>query len=450
MGRIKSTPSDALTYNPNEPRYWERDQLETEINRIFDICHGCRLCFNLCPSFPALFGAIDHAGTEDVRDLKPDQKQRVVDLCYQCKLCEVRCPYTPRDGHEFQVDFPRLIMRARAVHGRERGVPLRDRILGNPDRIGKMGTLAPRLANVACRGSFQRMMMERLLGIHRDKIMPDFASEKFTTWVERNGLPAAPAQPSMKVAVFHTCFVNYYNPAPGKALIRVLEKNGCQIASPPQNCCGMPAIDAGDIPFAQKEARQNVANLLPLVRSGYRIAAINPTCSMMLRREYPELVGTPEAKEIANAAADPHELLDELRRAGKFNRDFHSSPGTIAYHVPCHLKAQNIGLRSRQLLRQVPGTEITTVDACTAHDGIWAMKKENFELSMKYGERAFAPLREAHAAVMVTDCPLAAIQIQQATGTRPLNPAEILARAYERDGFPNSVQPVSSAVSEKS
>jgi Fe-S oxidoreductase len=212
----------------------------------------------------------------------------------------------------------------------------------------------------------------------------------------------------------------------------------------------MPAIDAGDIAFAQKEARQNVANLLPLARSGYRIAAINPTCSMTLRREYPELVGTPEAKEIANAAADPHELLDELRRAGKFNRDFHSSPGTIAYHVPCHLKAQNIGLRSRQLLRQIPGTEITTVDACTAHDGIWAMKKENFELSMKYGERAFAPLREAHAAVMVTDCPLAAIQIQQATGTRPLNPAEILARAYERDGFPNSVQPVSSAVSEKS
>ncbi len=451
MARIESKPTDALSYNPNEPRYWDRAKLNVELNRVFDICHGCRLCFNLCPSFPALFEAIDHLGTEDVRDLSDEQKQRVIDLCYECKLCEVRCPYTPRDGHEFQLDFPRLIMRARAVNGRERGIPLRDRILGDPDRVGKLGTAIPRLANLACRGSLQRLIMEKLLGIHRRKIMPDFTRERFTSWIERNGLPPAPAEPAMKVAIFHTCFVNYYNPAPGIALVRVLHKNGCQIASPPQNCCGMPAIDAGDIAFAQQEARQNIASLLPVVRSGYRIAAINPTCSMTLRREYPNLVGTPEAQEIANAAADPHELLDELRRKGKFNRAFRSSPGKIAYHVPCHLKAQNIGLRSRQLLRQIPGTEVITVDACTAHDGTWAMKRENFELSMKYGERAFVPMREAHAAVMATDCPLAAIQIEQGTGVRPLNPVEILAQAYEPDGFANPVDSAPAAqISDKS
>jgi glycerol-3-phosphate dehydrogenase subunit C len=439
MARIESKPTDALSYNPNEPRYWDREKLNVELNRVFDICHGCRLCFNLCPAFPALFEAIDRVGTEDVRDLKDEQKQRVIDLCYECKLCEVRCPYTPRDGHEFQVDFPRLIMRARAVNGRQRGIPLRDRILGDPDRVGKLGTAMPRLANFACRGSLQRLLMEKLLGIHRQKIMPDFARERFTRWIERHGLPPAPAEPAMKVAIFHTCFVNYYNPAPGMALVEVLHRNACQMVSPPQNCCGMPAIDAGDIAFAQKQARQNIDTLLPFVRSGYRVAAINPTCSMALRREYPNLVDTPEAREIARAAADPHELLDELRRQGRFNRAFRSSPGKVAYHVPCHLKAQNIGLRSRQLLRQIPGIEVITVDACTAHDGIWAMKKENFELSMNYGERAFAPMREAHAAVMATDCPLAAIQIEQGTGTRPLNPVEILARAYEPDGFPNPV-----------
>jgi len=160
-----------------------------------------------------------------------------------------------------------------------------------------------------------------------------------------------------------------------------------------------------------------------------------------MRGEYPNLLDSPEAREVAAAVADPHELLYELRRAGKFNRDFRSTPGTVAYHLPCHLKAQNIGFRSRDLMRQIPGAEVTTVDACTAHDGTWAMKKEFFELSMKWGEKAFAGMRDAGANVAATDCPLAAIQIEQATGIRPLNPAEILARAYEPDGFPTPVAP---------
>jgi Fe-S oxidoreductase len=181
--------------------------------------------------------------------------------------------------------------------------------------------------------------------------------------------------------------------------------------------------------------------LLPLARQGYKIAAINPTCSLTLRREYPTLVGTPEARELAAAVVDPGELLYGLRREGKFNRDFRSTPGKVAYHVPCHLKAQAVGLRGRDLLRQIPGAEVTTVDACTAHDGTWAMKREFFELSMKWGEKAFNGMREAAADFMATDCPLAAIQIEQGTGIRPFNPVELLARAYEPDGFANPVPP---------
>jgi glycerol-3-phosphate dehydrogenase subunit C len=284
-------------------------------------------------------------------------------------------------------------------------------------------------------------MMEKLVGIHRDKKLPEFASETFEKWVRRTGLPAAPTEPAAKVALFHTCFVNYYNTAPGKALVAVLAKNGCEVVSPSQNCCGMPALDGGDVEFAQREARQNVASLLPLARQGYRIAAINPTCSLTMRAEYPNLLDTAEARELAKAVVDPHELLYELRRAGKFNRDFRSTPGKIAHHIPCHLKAQNVGYRSRDLMRQIPGTEISTVDACTAHDGTWAMKKEFFELSLKSGEKAFEGMREAEANIMISDCPLAAIQIEQATGTRPLNPVEVLARAYEPDGFPTPLQP---------
>jgi Fe-S oxidoreductase len=440
MSRIQSRPTDGLSYNPNEPKYWEPDKLAGEIDRVFDICHGCRLCFNLCPAFPTLFEAIDHKG-DDVRALSAAERDRVVELCYGCKLCEVRCPYTPRDGHEFQLDFPRLMLRARAVNGRAKGLGLRQKVLGDPDRLGKLGSVLPSLSNWACRNPVQRAMMETLLGISREKKLPEFAGESFEAWLRRTGIPPEPAEPVAKVAIFHTCFVNYYNPAPGRAAVEVLARNRCAIASPAQNCCGMPALDGGDIAFAQNLARANVAAMLPLVRQGYKIAAINPTCSLMMRREYPDLLGTAEGRELADAVVDTNELLYALRRQGKFDREFRSTPGKVAYHVPCHLKAQNIGFRSRDMVRSIPGAEVVTIDACTAHDGTWAMKKEFFELSIKWGEKAFDGMRRAEAQVMATDCPLAAIQIEQAIGTRPSHPLEILARAYQADGFPQAVPP---------
>jgi glycerol-3-phosphate dehydrogenase subunit C len=438
--RIESRPTDGLSYNSTEAKYWDRAGLDKEVERVFDICHGCRLCFNLCPSFPALFDAVDR-NDGDVRALTAAEKERVIDLCYGCKLCEIKCPYTPHDGHEFQLDFPRLILRARAVNARENGIPIRERVLGHPDQLGKVGTKAPSLANMMCRQKFQRVMMEKMLGIHRDKLLPDFAEETFDKWLERNPLPASPAEPAAKVAVFPTCFVNYYNPAPGKAAVEVFTKNGCAVKCPKQNCCGMPALDGGDIEFARKEARANVDSMLPLVREGYKIAAINPTCSLMMRLEYPKLLAGDDVREFAAAIVDSHELLYQLRRAGKFNTEFQSTPGTIAYHVPCHLKAQDIGLRSRDLMRQIPGVEVVTVDACTAHDGTWAMKKEFFALSMKWGEKAFSGMRDASARVMATDCPMAAVQIEQATGVHPMHPIEVLARAYQRGGFPDAVPP---------
>jgi Fe-S oxidoreductase len=284
-------------------------------------------------------------------------------------------------------------------------------------------------------------MMEKLIGIHRDKKLPDFAEETFDKWLQRNGLPPEPAEPAAKVALFPTCFVNYYNPEPGKAAVEVFAKNGCAVKCPKQNCCGMPALDGGYAELARKEARANVDSMLPLVRQGYKVAAINPTCSLMMRKEYPNLLAGDDVKEFSAAVVDPGELLYQVKLAGKFNSDFRSTPVSIAYHIPCHLKAQGIGFRSRDLMRRIPGVEIASVDACSAHDGSWAMKKEFFELSMKWGEKAFSGMREADARVMVSDCPLAAVQIEQATGVHPIHPIEILARAYHEDGFPDAVPP---------
>ena len=181
--------------------------------------------------------------------------------------------------------------------------------------------------------------------------------------------------------------------------------------------------------------------MLPYVRRGYKISAINPTCSMTMRREYPLLLPGDEVKEFAAAVVDPNELLFQIKREGKFNREFRTTPGKVAYHIPCHLKAQQIGFRSRDMMRTIPGAEVVSVDACTAHDGTWAMKKEFFELSMKWGAKAFNGMRDADAKLMTTDCPLSAIQIEQATGVHPVHPLEVLASAYEDDGFPDKVPP---------
>ncbi|MBF6568127.1 MAG: anaerobic glycerol-3-phosphate dehydrogenase subunit C [Candidatus Binataceae bacterium] len=438
MKRIEAKPTDGLSYSQAEPKYFDKAGLAKEIDRVYDICLGCRLCFNLCRSFPEMFDAAD-AKDQDVRNMTPAEKDRVVQLCYDCKLCYLRCPYTPRDQHEFQLDFPRLMTRAKAVKAREDGIGLREKMLGNPDLLGKLGSKTPALANWGCRQRVQRVLMDKLLGIAREKKLPEFVSETFEKWLARNPLPAAPAEPAAKVLLFYTCFGNYYGPEPAKAAIKVMARNQCAVACPKQNCCGMPAIDGGDVAFAQKQARANLESMLPLVRQGYRIIAINPTCSLTMRQEYPELLGTPEAKEFAAAVADTHEVLYELRRAGRMNREFKSTPKSVAYHLPCHLKAQNIGMRSRDLIRSIPGTTVTTVDACTAHDGTWAMKSEFFELSMKLGEKAFTGMREAGAEILASDCQLSAIQIEQATGLRVLHPIEVLARAYEADGFPDAV-----------
>lgn len=438
MERIKAQPTDGLSYSATEEKYWDRTGLDKEIERVFDVCNGCRLCFNLCPSFPALFDAAENNGGE-VRDLKPAAVQDVIDLCYNCKMCEVKCPYTTHDKHPFELDFARLMMRAKAVNAREHGVSVRDRMLGNPDLLGSVGSLTPALANASCKNKLQRAIMEKLLGIHRDKKLPDFAGETFEKWLARNPLPAEPPAPAAKVVLFPTCFINYYNPGPGQAAVEVFARNNVALACTKQNCCGMPAIDGGDVAFAQKQARTNIATMLPYVRAGYKVAPLNPTCSMTMKHEYLDILAGDDVKEFAAAVVDPHELLWTLRKEPTFDRGFRTTPGKIAYHIPCHLKAQQIGFRSRDLMRLIPGTDITTVEACTAHDGTWAMKTEYFELSMKWGKKAFDGMTEAEPDVMATDCPLSAIQIEQATGTKPIHPIEVLARAYREDGFPTPV-----------
>jgi Fe-S oxidoreductase len=443
MAKISYTPTDGLTYDSEDPRYFDDEALTKEINRVFEICNGCRMCFKFCDTFPMMFGLLDDAKHDmDVLKLTAPERDRIMDSCFQCKLCEVQCPYTPRDKHEYLLDFPRLVHRYEAQKARSDGVKLRDQVLGNPDLLGTAARASFGVANQMNHLKPHRLLMEKALGIHRDKLLPDFAQTTFEKWAERTGRIAE--GPGAEVVVYQTCFVQNNDPQIGRDTIEVLEKNGVTVACVQGlKCCGMPAWEHGDLDRLRAQASVTLDLLSPFVEAGAKVLAINPTCSMMMRREWPELLPRDQrerAEKLAAATMDPGEYLWSIRKEPRFNRDFKTTPGAnVAYHAPCHLRAQAIGFKGRDLIRLIPGVEAKSVLECCGHDGTYAMKVEGFEVSKRVGQRAFSEMGEAHAQVWVTECPLAAVQFQQHAGNKPLHPMTVLARAYREDGFPQKV-----------
>lgn len=436
-------PTDGLSYDPAEEKYWDALALEKEIERTFEICHGCRLCFKYCDAFPTLFSLLDNKYEGDVRKITPPETRTVMEACFQCKLCEVQCPYTERDGHEFRLDVPTLIHRYTAQQARAEGLSLRDRILGDPDRAGSMARASLGLANSANKVRIHRVFLEKVVGIHRDKLLPEFASSTFERWADRAGKLAT--EPGGEAVLFQTCYVQNNEPQIGRDTIEVLEKNRVDVKCVAGlQCCGMPAWERGDLETLRKMAKANLKILLPFVESGAKVIAINPTCSMMMRREHPTLVeleDRPAAEKVAAAVMDPSEFLWSIRNEPRFNTDFRSTPGpTVGYHAPCHLRAQGVGFKGRDLLRKIPGVVPQTVMECCGHDGTYAMTVKGFEPSARIGKRAFDGMQESKSEVWATDCPLAAIQFQQHAGVKPMHPMSILARAYRDDGFEQPVE----------
>jgi len=438
--QISYQPTDGLSYDPSEEKYWDEGALDKEVERVFEVCHGCRMCFKYCDSFPILFSAIDEEHDGNVHKLTLLDTQRVMDACFQCKLCEVQCPYTPRDGHEFQVDFPKLVHRYTAIRRKKHQQPhkLRLKVLEDPDRAGALARASFGVANVMNRVSIHRWFMEKLVGIDRRKLLPDFAQTTFESWARGAGLMNKGV--GGEVVLFQTCYVQANEPQIGMDSIEVFEKNGIDVrCERGLECCGMPAWEGGNLELLRKKAHVNLDRLLPYVEAGAKVVAINPTCSMMLRREWPELLEGEDrtrAKKLAEAVADPNEFLWSLRNEPRFNTDFKSSPGTpVAYHAPCHLRTQGVGFKGRDLLRKIPGVTPATIMECCGHDGTHAMTVEGFEYSIRAGQKAFDAMKQADAEIWSTDCPLAAIQFQQHAGVKPMHPMSILARAYREDGF---------------
>jgi Fe-S oxidoreductase len=424
-----------VTYDPDHPDYYDETDLRQELERVYDLCQGCRLCVGLCPSFPTLFNLIDaHDG--DVAAMTPAEQDQVVDECYQCKLCYVKCPYIP--PHEWQLDFPRLMLRAAAARPKTVKERVTTQALSRTDLTGKLATKVAPLANAAIGrpGSAARKAMDKVVGVAADRILPPYAKVRFTTWFKRRrkagtGTLARPQQG--KVAVFPTCMVEYQNPGIGQDLVKVYERNGvaCDLAEG-AGCCGAPWLHSGDFDAFRKQAAKNAEKLADVVRSGHDIVVPQPTCGYVLKRDYPEYLTTPDAELVGSHTYDAAEYLWRLHRGEStaFDTDFDGQvPESVAYHVPCHLQAQNIGLRSRDLLR-LTGAKVSVVQKCSGIDGMWGLRAEHYELSRKVAQPLKQAVEKAGAAVVAGDCHLANGAIVQETGVTPQHPLQVLARAY--------------------
>ena len=413
--------------NPVDPA-----QVDKETLRIYEICDGCRRCFNLCPSFNTLLDGIDKNGGI-VAKLTHADHRTIVDECYYCKLCYNHCPYTP--PHQYEIDFPHLMILWKKRLAQERGVSWRDWLLIKTDLMGTIGSLTASLTNRLMRSHIVRRLVEVVMGVHRDRHILPFSGETFTHWFASRATPARTAAPGKKVALFASCLVNYQVTDVGKATVQVLEKNGVEVVVPEQRCCGMPSFDIGDIDAIQGAIKANVTSLHPWVARGYDVVVPTASCSLMLKREYPELRPDEQTKQVAAQTFDVCEYLMKMKKNGQLAMDFAKQPGRVAYQIPCHLRDQNIGFKSKELM-ECAGAQVEVIEKCSGHDGAWSAKKEFFDLSMNIAQKAVRIIEQAPADLVASDCPLAGLQLDQAGasahvgGKAALHPIQIVRDAY--------------------
>lgn len=421
-----------------EAEFYDEASLLGELQRVYDVCHGCRRCFNLCNAFPTLFDLVDESSSGELDAVPKEKYWDVVDQCYLCDMCFMtKCPYVP--PHPLNVDFPHLMLRAKAVKFKRGGTSFRDRLLTSTDAVGKLATIpvVVRMVNKANKTPVARKLMDKALGVHRDRELPEYDSAKFrSTARPEESFPVRDGSRTPgKVAIFSTCYVNYNEPGIGHDLLKVLRHNEIPATlAESEACCGMPKLELGDLESVARLKDANIPPLLELARQGYAILTPVPSCTLMFKQELPLLFAEdPAVQAVAAAMFDPFEYLLLRHRDGLLRTDFKIPLGKVSYHVPCHLRVQNMGLKTRELLSLIPGTEVKTVERCSGHDGTWGVKSEFFEESMRIGRPVFKQMGEGDPDWVSSDCPIAARHIRQGMGPdapAKQHPLSLLARAY--------------------
>jgi len=433
---------EAPTRHPIDWRseaYYDEKALFEELERVFDICHGCRRCFNLCHSFPTLFDAIDESESMELDTVPRTVYWDVVDHCYLCDMCYMtKCPYVP--PHEWNVDFPHLMLRAKAARFRKQGASLRDRVLASTDAVGRFAGIPviAQAVNATNRSKLGRKLLESALGVHHSAPVPDYHSNNARKRLKRlhdasNGRAEATTATRGKVVLFTTCYGNRNRPQMDEDLVAVYEHNGITVTlAAKESCCGMAKLELGDLEAVARAKEINIPELATWVDRGYDIVAPIPSCTLMFKQELPLMFpDDPGVRKVQAAMYDPFEYLMLRHRDGKLKTDFANPLGKISYHVPCHLRVQNIGLKTRDVLQLVPDTTVDAIERCSGHDGTYAVKKEFHEVSKKLARPVINKVGKSGADHFVSDCPMAAEQIaQDLDGHAPGHPMSLLRKAY--------------------
>jgi glycerol-3-phosphate dehydrogenase subunit C len=437
---------EAPTRHPlawKNPQFWDQAKAEKELERIFDICHGCRRCVSLCTTFPTLFDLVDSSETLEVDGVQKADYWKVVDQCYLCDLCYMtKCPYVP--PHPWNVDFPHVMLRAKAIKFRK-GLKFRDRLLSSTDAMGKLAAIpvVAQTVNALSKNPLSRTAMQAVLGVHKDRELPPYAPRRFRSHAAKSKSHPVKdgANTPGKVAIFSTCYVNYNEPGMGHDLLAILAHNEIPyVIVEKEACCGMPKLELGDLDGVDALQKKNIPVLAPLAKEGYAILAPVPSCTLMFKQEIP-LMYPDDADILAvrDAMFDPFEYFVLRKKDGLLKTDFKNALGKVSYHIPCHSRVQNMGQKTREMLEAIPGSEVTTVERCSGHDGTWGVKTEYFDNSMKIGRpvfRAMAQGAPAHGSYYVSsDCPIAARHIMQGmaeagASAQKAHPLFLLRQAY--------------------
>jgi Fe-S oxidoreductase len=426
------------------PEFFDDDALRKEQARVFDICHGCRRCVSLCGAFPTLFDLVDNSATMEVDGVAPADYWKVVDQCYLCDVCYMtKCPYVP--PHPWNVDFPHLMLRAKAKRFRDRPLPARDRVLTSTDAVGRLATIpvVVQAVNTVNTLPVARKVMQRVLGVAADAWLPPYATTRFRDavrpslkWPVRNG-----TRTPGKVAIFATCYVNYNEPGIGDDLVKLLGHAQIPYAlAESEVCCGMPKLEIGDLASVESLKLQNVPVLAALARDGWALLTPVPSCTLMFKQELPLLF--PDDDDVAVVAAatyDPFEYFGLRERDGLLDKPDVRTLGNVSYHIPCHSRVQNVGQKTREVLEWIPGTAVNTVERCAGHDGTWGVKQEFFAASMRIGKPVFQRMSDAEPDYISSDCPIAGRRIEQGIAeaggrkARKAHPLTLLRIAYGLD-----------------
>jgi len=426
-----------------DAEFYDEQKLDEELRRVFDICHGCRRCFNLCDSFPRLFDLIDESDTGELDSVDSTDFKPVVDACTLCDLCFMtKCPYVP--PHEFNLDFPHLMLRARAVENKKGAVGFIKKQLTETDRNGRLAGHMPGLANWASdtKNGMSRGLMESVADVDRNAALPKFVGKSFAARAKANPPRInadAPAH-GRKAVLYATCYGNYNNPEIGEATQAVLAHNGVETEVVYPECCGMPQLEHGDLERVSGKAGTIAASLKPWIEKGYDVVALVPSCALMLKFEWPLIAPEDEnVRSLSQATFDVSEYIVEIARKEGLADGLTPLDGGVAVHLACHARAQNMGAKAAEMMRLLPDSDVAVIERCSGHGGSWGVMKGNFEVAMKVGKPTARQAAKSGKRYVASECPLAGTHIMQGIerlgGDAPEielapHPIVLFARAY--------------------